>query len=164
MKTLLYFTLPLLLLASCQQKQHFMSSPEIDLVKKANEAYFKGEWDALRAMYSDTAKVWNNTWPYTEKPETADQLIEGFKNGTANLAEYKMGAHPVYEMVITDEGDKWIHCWLLWEGKTKNGKSYSSPVHLVSIVKDNKIVVHFLLYNALPGYLAAHPSDSTSTQ
>ncbi len=160
MKKLLYLISACLILAACQKKQYYTSSPEIDLLKKANEAYFKGDWETLRAAYADTAKIWVNTLP-PETPLTPDQMIEAFKRDVSALSEYHMGENPVYEMVITDTGEKWIHCWLLWSGELKNGKEYSSPVHLASQVKDNKIVFNFILFDGLPGYLAALSSDST---
>ena len=160
MKKLFCFASALLILTACQQKQYFTSSPEIDLVKKANEAYFKGDWETLKSVFADKAKAWFNTSRWKDMALTPDQLIDSFKAGVTNYSEYKMDENPVYEMIVYD-GAKWVHCWYTWSGKTKNGKEVSVPAHLSSLIKDNKIVLHFIIVNTLPGYLAMQPSDST---
>ncbi|MEX2233568.1 MAG: hypothetical protein WD824_15500 [Cyclobacteriaceae bacterium] len=48
MKNLLILLLLVTAICSCQQKQVFTECAEIDLVKKANEAYLKGDWQNLR--------------------------------------------------------------------------------------------------------------------
>ena len=152
----------LLLAAACGQKQYFTSSPEIDLVKKANEAYFNSDWESLRSMYSDTAKIWFNTWMGSEIGP--DAFIDMLKSGVADLTEYKMSDDAIYEMIITDNGDHWVHNWLLYTVKYNNGKEASVPVHISAMVKDGKIYNLALIVNALPGYLAAMSSDTTKVQ
>ena len=152
-----------LLAAACQQqkKQYFTSSPEIDLVKKANDAYFKGDWETLKSCYSDTAKIWINTDFSNDKPIMVDQMIDSFKKNLENYSEYKVGDFYVNEMIINDNGGKWVHTWLVWKGRTKDGKDVVFPVNISNMVQDNKIVLAGLIYNGLPGYLAVQPSDTT---
>lgn len=162
-KSFLILPVIFLLTYACQQqeKQYFTTSPEIDLVKKANDAYFKGDWETFKSCYSDTAKVWINTDPAHDSPITVDQMIDSFKKGLENTSEYKIGDFYVNEMTVNDNGGRWVHTWLTWTGKTKDGKDVIFPVNLSSNVVDNKIVIAGLIYNALPGYLASLPSDST---
>ena len=152
----------LFLVAACGQKQYFTSSPEIDLVKKANEAYFTGDWQSLRSMYADTAKFWFNTWMGGEVGP--DRYIEMLKSGVTDLMEYKMSDDAIYEMVITDKGEHWVHNWFLYSTKHKNGKEIGVPVHLSTMIVDGKVCYQVLIGNALPGYLARMSSDSTVTQ
>ena len=97
---------------------------------------------------------------------TPDQLIDTLKEGITNYSEYKVGQNPdyenpLYEMIVDDDGGKWVHCWLTWLGKTKKGIEVVTPVHFSSHIKENKIVIHFINFNTLPGYLAMQQSDST---
>lgn len=159
MKKLSFFALGLLALAACQEKQYFKESPEIDLVKKGIAAYFSGDWDTFRAGYADTAKIAVNVWD-EDNWVGPDAYIEGLKSNLTNYAEYKIGGS-VYEMIVTDEGDKWVHAWFLHSGKTNGGKDATTPVNVSFFVKDNKIAMQIDIFNALPGYLARQPADST---
>lgn len=162
MRKLFFAVLALLVLNACQEKQYFDASPEIDLVKKANDAYFKGDWSTMRSVFADTARIWFNTWHTKNDGLTPDQFVETLKTGLENYSEYKMGDEPIYEMIVTDEGDKWVHCWFLWSATTKSGVEVNTPVSIGGMVKDGKIVYEAAVVNALPGYLAAQPIDSTS--
>ena len=162
MKKPILFLSVLLLAAACGQKQYFTSCPEIDLIKKTNNAYFSGDWQTLRSSFSDTAKIWNITWMGQEIGP--DAYVEMLKSGVADLAEYKMSDDAIYEMVITDKGEHWVHNWFLYSTKHKNGKEIGVPVHLSTMIVDGKVCYQVLIGNALPGYLARMSSDSTVTQ
>ena len=46
-----------------------------------------------------------------------------------------------YEMVITDDGETWVNCWLDWQGTLDgNGQEVNIPIHLTYQFKDGKIV------------------------
>ena len=62
MRKLLAFLLLAAVVSACQKKQYYASSPEIDVAKKADEAYYKGDWTLLRSLYADTAKINLNSW------------------------------------------------------------------------------------------------------
>ena len=144
-------------LIACQKKQYYTSSPEIDLVKKGNEAYIKGDWTALRSLYADTAKVVINTW--LDQAMTADKFIETEKAGTAGLSEYKM-ENTIMEMVVDDSGSHWVHTWFLHIAKFKNGKEAKVPVHFTTRVENGMVVFQGFIFDSLPGFLAAQ--DSTA--
>jgi len=165
MKKLLSLVL-IFLIISCNEKQFFIESSEIDIVKKANEAYFKGDWKTFKSVFDDNARIWVNAPRLKKTRITPDQLIDSLRSGLTKYTEYKSGANPDYEdpgygMIVDDEGGKWVHSWITWLGKTKNGKEIITPVFLVSHFKENKIVIQFIYYNALPGYLATQAIDST---
>ena len=166
MKKLLCFATVLLILSSCNDKQFFISSSEIDIVKKANEAYFKGDWEAFKSLYNEKARIWVNAPRLKDTRITPDQLVDLLKADIEKYTEYKMGQNPDYEdpgysMIIDDEGGKWVTNWITWLGKTRNGKEVITPVFHSYHFKENKIEIHFIYFNALPGYLATQESDST---
>jgi len=63
-------------------------------------------------------------------------------------------------MIIDDDGSKWVHSWITWLGITYNGNKVVTPVFHVSHFNKNKIDIHFIYYNALPGYLATQQQDN----
>ena len=159
MKTLFTFLSLIILLAGCQQKQYFSSCPEIDMIKKADAAYFSGDWATFRSIFADTAKVNNNTWLGGEI--SPDQFIETMKTDLANYTEYHQGESPFYEMIIDDKGQKFVHAWWQWAGTHKNGKKVSVVVHVTAQMAGDKIGWLGAISDSLPGYLAEQPSDST---
>jgi hypothetical protein len=156
-----FFTIAVfLLLFSCQQQQYFTSSPEIDLVKKADAAYFARDWQTLRSVYADTSKTWINAWHTQEEGVSIDKLIDSYRTGLKNYESCR-AQNQEYEMIINDKGEKWVHCNLVWSGKTKRGKEVSVPVHFTSMVVNNKVVYHNLYYDSFPLYSATQLSDSS---
>ena len=154
MKKLIFFVFLAAGIVGCQKKQYFTACPEIDLIKKGSDAYSKGDWDGLRSLYADTAKVMVNTW-MNQQAMTLDQFIEMEKTGAASYASYKIGDDAIYEMVVTDEGDHWVHTWLNHTATLKNGKVVSNPVHISSLVANGKVVWQGFIFDNLQGFLAA---------
>jgi hypothetical protein len=143
---------------SCQTKpqQFFTASPEIELIKKANAAYEAGDWKTMRAIYSDTAKVYNNTWDMASV-SSPDDFLNGLRATLEKYNEYDLSDDAVYEMIVTDQGQKWVHNWFVWKGKTKNGLEVQMPINLSFLIVDGKVVLQSNIYNVLPAYLAEHP-------
>lgn len=167
MKKLIYIGLAATILISCQEKkQYHRSSPEIDLVRKANETYFNGDWQTFKSLFSDKARIWLNAPRRKNTVLTKEQFTDTLKAGVAGFVEFKVGQDPdyedpLYEMIVDDEGGKWVHAWFTWIGKTKQGKEVITQVHVSSQIKDNKIEIHFVYVNTLPAYLALQAEDST---
>jgi hypothetical protein len=72
------------------------------------------------------------------------------------MTEVKLN-NSVYEMIVTDDGDKWVHRWGVWEGKMANGKASSWTSNVSFLVSDGKIRIGAYVFNALPNYLASQP-------
>lgn len=157
MKTLTLFFVCTLFLFSCQTKpqQYFSSCPEIDMIRNGNAAYVAGDWKALRAIYADTAKILNNTW--MNDATAPDEFVAQLQGVVGNYSEYGIGGDAVYEMIVTDKGEKWVHNWLLWKGKHKNGTEVQFPIHLSFRIAEGKVVTQVNMYDRLPAYLASHP-------
>ncbi len=149
-----YISLFSLLFIACQaEKQYFLESPEIDFVKKANDAYVNGEWDALRSYFADTASIYNNTWFGEEI--TPDEYINGLRDRAEGYASYSFSDDGFYEMVINDRGEKWVHAWIQWRGTLENGDEVKTVVNINQWVENEKIVAMGVVINYLPMYLAA---------
>lgn len=160
MKRLVVIFFALLLLASCKQqpKQWFNAGAEIDLAKQIDGAFAAGDWTTFRAAFADTAKTWvNTTW--SQPGISADSLTAGFKSARDGMSEAKL-SNSIYEMIVTDEGDHWVHRWGVWEGKLANGKSATWTSNANFLVSDGKVRMAAYVYNALPGYLANQPDPA----
>ena len=147
-------------IAACQQgkKQYFTDGPEIDLVKKLDQSFASADWVSFRGSYADTAKIWFNTWGDQDAALSADSLVARYQKTRVNYNEIKLGDPVIYEMVETDNGQRWVHRWGRWDVKHKNGKNISWPSHGAFLVSDGKIRAAGYIYNALPGYLANQDS------
>jgi hypothetical protein len=155
---LLFLSAATLLSCQTRQQQFFTSCPEIDLVKKMNAAYVSGDWQAMRSGYADTAKVYDNTWR-DAKPLTAGDFLAGLQAAVGDYSEYSIAGDAVYEMIVTDDGQKWVHNWFLWKGVHKNGTEVRMPIHLSLMIVGDKVVTQVNMYNVLPAYLATQPTS-----
>lgn len=151
------------LLAGCEQKtqQYFTASPEIDLVVKSHDAYFKGDFSAMRSMYADTASIYDNTWD-EKSALTTDDWIKRLQEGQDNYSEITMG-NIIKEMIVTNDGEKWVHTWFQWNAVHKNGTKLSVPIHTGSRIVGDKIAFQVNFYNTLPMYLANNPAPAEAT-
>ncbi|MBL7847245.1 MAG: hypothetical protein JNL40_07240 [Cyclobacteriaceae bacterium] len=160
MKRIVGILLVVLLFASCKQqpKQWYSTSPEVDLVKQVDASFASGDWATFRAAFADTAKIWvNTTW--NEPSMSADTLTANYKSARGNMTEAKL-TNSVYEMIVTDEGNHWVHRWGVWEAKLANGKTSSWASNSNFLVSDGKIRMGVYIFNALPNYLASQPDPT----
>lgn len=148
------------LFASCTQqpKQWYSASAEIDLAKQVDAGFANSDWSSFRAAFSDTAKIWVNT-SWSEPAMSADTLTANYTTARAGLTDVRLN-NAVYEMIVTDEGDHWVHRWGVWQGTLANGKSTSWTSHTSFLVTGGKIVAAGWIFNALPTYLASQPDPA----
>lgn len=125
------------------------------MIRNGNAAYVAGDWKGLRAIYADTAKILNNTWMKNATPP--DEFVAQLHGVVDNYSEYGIGEDAVYEMVVTDKGEKWVHNWFLWKGKHNNGTEVQFPISLSFRIVGGKVVTQVNMFDRLPGYLATHP-------
>jgi hypothetical protein len=143
---------------SCQtkqsSKQYFEASPEIDVVNKVTEAFLNQDWETYRTYYSDTAKIWENTWYLTDQYMSIDKSIEGMRALTSSFI-YQSFEETTLEMIITNKGEKWVYFWGNWTGKfTDDGEEIVIPIHHAMLFVDGKIVSELNFFDSHPIYLA----------
>ena len=137
------------------KKQYFEASPEIDLCKKLVEAYNAEDWSTFKSFYCDTAKVWHNSHYLADPGKTVSEIVEGFKSSQAPLEYARFTSDSLWEMVITNEGEKWVHFWGKWVAKIKGSTSEINMVtHIDYNVIDGKIVYEVGFWDNLQTYLA----------
>ncbi|WP_282162744.1 nuclear transport factor 2 family protein [Ulvibacterium marinum] len=139
MRKLLLFGLAIITLASCNTKpvRYTQNSPEIDVVKKHMANYNSKNYDT--SIYADSSKTFLNT---KKNAMTPSEAMEYHKQTDANYSSRGFKAEDQeYEMVVTDDGETWVNCWLDWTGTLAGtGQEIEIPVHLTYRFVEGKVV------------------------
>ncbi len=139
MKKLLFTCIAATLFIACQQGpvRYTQKSPEIDTVKKLIANYDSKVFDT--SMYADTSKTYYNT---KDNPMSPSETMDYHKQTDTNYSSRGFQKeNQDYEMVVTDDGETWVNCWLNWKGTlAANSKEVSIPIHLTYQFADGKIV------------------------
>ena len=148
MKKLIFLGLVVVLTMSCQNSEprFFTSSPEIDDTKALVSDYENGNWENWVTHYSDTAKIYHNTWENGTSPA---ETQENLKEILSNVSKYKFDEENVfYEMIIDDNGKTWVNFWGNWRANiAANGQELQIPVHLSLNYVEGKIVEEYGFYD-----------------
>ena len=163
MKKLAIIVLAVVTLVACQEKQPVRfttSSPEISAYKKGVEAYEKADWATWASSFSDTAKIYYNTW---DNPSTVAETRKGHEDMISSLSSYGFDKEQmVVEQNLDDDGETWVNFWSLWKGTLKaNGKQITIPVHLTAQFVDGKIVEEYGFWD-MSGYMAEMQAIETA--
>jgi hypothetical protein len=139
MKSKLLLVILAIALTGCQQteERYTQQSPEINTVKAFINGYNTMNYDF--GAVADTCKTYFNT-----KTEfmAKNELMAYHSGNDKNYSSRKfLDADQEYEMVITDDGETWVNCWLDWQGKLKGSDIViDMPVHLTYRFIDGLIV------------------------
>lgn len=140
MKKLFFVGLTTLLLVACQQKapeRYTQQSPEIETVKTLLKNYNDRAIDT--SIYADSSKTYYNTKDNPMSPNETKAYHE--EREIIFSSRMFTDDSPEYEMVVTDDGETWVNCWLDWKGTLEgNGKEINIPIHLTYRFVDGKIV------------------------
>jgi len=141
MKKTLLLALCALVFIACQEQRYFSSSPEIDIAKKSIEFYKNGDWENWISKFADNAKIYHNNW---DKSKTSADAVAGHKAMLANFSSYEYLDEPIFfEMIVKDNGEKWVYYWATWVGISLDGKELKIPLHMASNYKDGKVVAEY---------------------
>ncbi len=132
-----------LMFLGCQKEQRYTtSSPEIDIAKEHIQAYEDGDWETWKKQYTENSKIYHNNW---DVARTSSEALNGHKLIISRLSSYKYLDEPMFfEMIIDDNGKKWVNFWAVWQGTLKaNNATLKIPVHLSINYKDGKVVEEY---------------------
>ncbi len=139
MKKLSILILTAILFTACLQGQvrYTQNSPEIDTVKKLIANYNSKTYDTT--MYADTSKTFYNTKNNSMSP--AETIAYHQETDKTYKSRGFLDKDQEYEMVLTDDGNTWVNCWLDWQGTlAANSQEFNIPIHLTYQFIDRKIV------------------------
>jgi len=160
MRSIIFFTTIVLLIGAtaCQteqtKKQYFEESPEIEIAKKAIKAFTNGDLEVYRSCYADTAIFWHNVY-FTKDPGiTIDEQLN-FLSSILDFQEYYYYEDEIWEMIIQNDGENWVHFWGNFITKYSGDSiEISVPIHFAFSIVENKIVYEAGFWDNLPFYLA----------
>lgn len=154
MKKLILLGFAILLFTGCENKVRYtQSSPEIDAIKALFSDYENGNWENWRSHYSDTAKIYYNSYDIGMTPEEGSMSLQ---EGLADLSSYEfVDDEDEIEMLTVDNGRTWVNFWGLWLGKlAANDKELVIPVHISFQMVDLKIVREYGYWDNAPFVMA----------
>lgn len=138
MKKIIVIVCTLAVVTACQQKEtrYTQQSPEIDAVKQLIADY--NARDYSMSIVADTCKTYFNS----KEPMSKADVMAYHKQNESNYSKRAfLDEDQEYEMVVTDDGETWVNCWLDWECTiAKTGKKVKIPIHLTYRFIDGKIV------------------------
>ena len=150
--------LSIVLFTACQNNEpqrYFSSSPEIDIAKALIKDYHDGNWEAWMGHYADTAKIFHNTWENGATPKESMTSLKEILSYTSSYHFDEGDDNIFYEMIISDNGNKWVYLWGNWKGTlAANNKELQIPVHIAYRFTDGKIAREEGFYN-LSEFVAA---------
>lgn len=165
MKKIIYFLFAFALFSSCSPNKpdrYFSASPEIEVTKLTLKYYLDGNWDALKALYADTAKVMNNVTD--AKGVTIDVAMLDYKQDHELFTAISFIAdEDFFEMTITDKNETWVNYWGVWKGTLKaTGEEFEIPEHITQRFVDQKIVREHGYWNNSAIALALSKLETTT--
>lgn len=143
MKKHLLLLICFLAILSCQnQPRYTTSSPEIDIAREHLIAYENGDWETWRQQYTENSKIYHNNW---DDARTSEEALTGHKLIISYLSSYEYIDEPMfYEMIIDDDGKKWVNFWGIWNGTiAETGTQLKVPVHLSINYVDGKVAEEY---------------------
>jgi hypothetical protein len=163
MKKVFYALFAVALFAACNPKQpvrYFSASPEIEITKSTLKHYVDGNWDAMKPLYADTAKVMNNV--PDRKGISVDSAIRDYMQDHELFSSISyVVEEDFFEMVVTDEGETWVNYWGLWKGTLKaTGEEFEIPLHITQRFENQKIVREHGYWNSSAIALALSQLES----
>jgi len=163
MKKIIYLLFAVIFFAACNPKQparYFSASPEIEITKSTLKHYMDGNWDALKSLYADTAKVMNNVPDV--KGVSIDVAIKDYMQDHELFSSISYVAEEdFFEMVVTDEGETWVNYWGLWKGTLKStGEEFQIPLHITQRFENQKIMREHGYWNSSAIGLALAKQES----
>jgi uncharacterized protein len=165
MKKIIYLFFVVGLFAACNTNQpvrYFSASPEIEITKQTLKHYLDGNWEAMKVLYADTAKVMNNV--SKAKGVSIDEAMVDYQRDHDLFSSMRyIAEEDFFEMTITDEGETWVNYWGLWKGNLKaTGEEFEIPVHITQQFINQMIAVEYGYWNAADIALALHKLEAQS--
>lgn len=123
--------------------------PGVDLLKKATEAYAKGDWATWRSCFADTARASHNVDPFDPSLSVSiDTILARHKYSREVLWDSLNISGPLYEIVTAPDGAMYGHLWVMLHGlQRKTGKAFKMPVFASYGIKDGRLQYEAAVYD-----------------
>ncbi|MFC4723611.1 ester cyclase [Geojedonia litorea] len=149
MKKILFVGLALVLFTACQnqEQRYFDESTEIETIHQLFKNLQDANFDDVRTIYNDTAKIHVNSLT----PISIDESISYEKESRELFSMYTFKDSIYPEMVVTKKGQTWVNTWPTWVGKVQgHDKEITIPGHATYRFENGKIVEEYVYYDSAP--------------
>jgi len=127
--------------------------PDVELMKKATNAWGNADWDTYLSCYADTARSAHNIWAVSTDTTVVRKMssyIDGFKKSRESVDGNIKLEHSIFEVVTMADGSKYGHAWLDISWKTKKGATGRSLLFNSYGIKDGKLTSEWPIYDSKP--------------
>ena len=155
MKKNIIISIIVLLFISCAQNKETdkkdlsgftFEGPEIDLIKKAVQHFTKGELDAYRSCFSDSATFVHNRWG-NDNLQPIDELVKIHQTAKDQRKGDIEILNEIYEVVTIPNGSKYGHGWLEFSSENKTGEKFVNTVFVSWGFDDDKLAWEWAIYD-----------------
>ena len=155
MKKNIIISIIVLLFISCAQNKETdkkdlsgftFEGPEIDLIKKAVQHFTKGELDAYRSCFSDSATFVHNRWG-NDNSQPIDELVKIHQTAKDQRKGDIEILNEIYEVVTIPNGSKYGHGWLEFSSENKTGEKFVNTVFVSWGFDDDKLAWEWAIYD-----------------
>jgi hypothetical protein len=125
------------------------TGPEVDLMKKAGNAWATGDFATYLACYQDTARSVHNMWATndTTVAKKMSSFIDRFKKSREGVDGNITIDNSIYEVVTMPDGSKYGHAWVNCSWKTKDGGTSKTVIFNSYGIKDGKFTYEWPIYD-----------------
>jgi hypothetical protein len=126
------------------------TGPDVELMKKAQNAWATGDWDTYLSCYADTAVSVHNGWAASGDTTVAKKMssyIPNFKKSRDAMDGNFSIDHTIYEVVTMADGSKYGHAWADISWKLKDGSVSKTVIFNSYGIKDGKITYEWPIYD-----------------
>lgn len=126
------------------------TGPDVDLMKKAGNAWATGDWATYLSCYADTATSVHNAWASndTTVAKKMSSFVDQFKKSREFMDGNVSIDHSIYEVVTMPNGSKYGHAWVDVSWKSKKGVVGRSVIFNSFGIKDGKITYEWPIYDS----------------
>jgi hypothetical protein len=126
------------------------TGPDVDLMKKAGNAWATGDWATYLSCYADTARSVHNAWASndTTVAKKMSSFVDQFKKSREFMDGNVSIDHSIYEVVTMPNGSKYGHAWVDVSWKSKKGVVGRSVIFNSFGIKDGKITYEWPIYDS----------------
>ena len=144
-----------------EKMRYSQDSEEINTLKAAISDYEKGNWDAMKKHYADTAQIFHNT----NTGKNISDIVKRHQQDLADLDSYGFeDEEDEFEMVLTDDGNTWVNYWGDWKASISGmDEEIIIPIHLTAQFENGKIVREHGYWDNAIMMMAMQQMDSSMT-
>ena len=126
------------------------TGPEVELMKKALNAWATADWATYLSCYADTAVSVHNAWAQSNDTTIARKVpsyIDLFKKSRLQMDGNVSVDNSIFEVVTMPNGSKYGHAWVGVSWKNKKGETSKTTIFNSYGIQDGKFTYDWPIYD-----------------